>query len=111
MSEPSSGVPERTSGAEVHEASEEQSQAPDQVQLDVDEEKLQKWDEVKSDYQIDPDGKPMPNIWDAGDVGEAEPEHETEADAEQRQEVNNDDAPEVFATDSGEDSGEDKQPT
>jgi hypothetical protein len=78
MSEPSSGVPDEVPDAGIDDSADDASKAPEHVDLDVDEEKLQKWDEVKSDYQIDPDGKPMPNIWDAGDVGEAEPEHEAE---------------------------------
>jgi hypothetical protein len=114
MSEPSSGVPEEIADAEVQAGevqggAEKASEAPAEVDLDLDEEKLEKWDEVKSDYQIDPDGKPMPNIWDAGDVGEGEPEHE--ADADQREQVKNEDAPEVFATGSDESRRQDVEET
>ena len=76
---------------------------PDKVDLDLDEEKLEKWDEVKTDYEINPDGKPMPNVWDAGEGGTDESQDEPEAGAEQREQVNDEDAPEVFATDSDED--------
>jgi hypothetical protein len=77
---------------------------PDKVDLDLDEEKLEKWDEVKSDYEINPDGKPMPNVWDAGEGGEGgdDPEDEPESDAQHREQVNDVDAPEVLATDADE---------
>jgi len=78
MSEPSSGVPEEIADTEVNKTGDQQPPEPDDVRLDLDEEKLEKWDEVKSDYQVNPDGKPMPNIWDAGDAGEGEAEHEAE---------------------------------
>jgi hypothetical protein len=77
-------VPKEIGNAEVHGGADEATEAPAEVDLDLDEEKVEKWDEVKSDYQVNPDGKPMPNIWDAGDVGEGEGEHE----AEQRNEGN-----------------------
>jgi hypothetical protein len=77
---------------------------PDKVDLDLDEEKLEKWDEVKSDYEVNPDGKPMPNVWDAGEGGANESEDRPEADAEQREQVNDEDAPEVVATDTDADA-------
>jgi hypothetical protein len=109
MSEPSSGVPEEIADAEVQAGevqggAEKASEAPAEVDLDLDEEKLEKWDEVKSDYQIDPDGKPMPNIWDAGGGADAGSERESQSDAEHREQVNAEDAPEVFDTDSHEGS-------
>jgi hypothetical protein len=102
MSEPNSGEPDNRADAEVRQATNDAPESSGEVDLDLDEAKLEKWDEVKSDYQVDPDGKPMPNIWDAGEV---EPEHE--AGAEQREKVNNEDAPEVFVTDSDERAGDD----
>jgi len=78
MSEPSSGLPEEIADAEAQGGADDAAEAPAEVDLDLDEEKLEKWDEVKSDYQIDPGGKPMPNIWDAGEAGEGEAEHEAE---------------------------------
>jgi hypothetical protein len=53
MSEPSSGVPSEIADSEV-----EDPQAPEQperVELDLDEEKLEAWDDIKGDYQVDPD--------------------------------------------------------
>jgi hypothetical protein len=72
MTEPSSGVPSEIADAEVDQADhgertgegqgDEQAggdrssgDQPDRVELDIDEEKMQAWDEVKSDYQVDPD--------------------------------------------------------
>jgi len=60
MSEPSSGVPSEIADAEV-ETPERESDEPSEVTLDLDEDKLEAWDEVKSDYQVDPDGVPTPN--------------------------------------------------
>ena len=112
MSEPTSGVPQETTDADVeqvHGADDE----PTTVDLDLDEEKLERWDEVKSDYQVEPGGKPMPNVWDAGhaDDGDAGVDDADEADAAQRRRVNDVDAPEVFATepDSPGDDGRDEQ--
>jgi hypothetical protein len=33
------------------------TQQEERVELDVDEEKMEAWDEVKSDYQVDPDNQ------------------------------------------------------
>jgi hypothetical protein len=104
MSEPSSGVPDEIADSQVEVGAEQTTDAPEKVDLDVDQEKLEKWDEVKSDYQIDPDGKPMPNIWDAGGGADAGSERESQSDAEHREQVNAEDAPEVFDTDSHEGS-------
>jgi hypothetical protein len=104
MSEPSSGEPDNRADAEVGQAPNDAPGAGDEVDLDLDEAKLEKWDEVKSDYQIDPDGKPMPNIWDAG-------ESEHDADAEQREQINDEDAPEIVAADSDERPSEDDKAT
>ena len=66
MTEPSSGVPGEIADAEV-ETPDTQSDGPTEVTLDVDEEKLEAWDEIKSDYQVEPDGKPVPNSTEAPD--------------------------------------------
>ena len=58
MSEPSSGVPSEIADAEVERPDTEH---PDRVELDVDEEKLEAWDKVKGDYQVNPGGEPVPN--------------------------------------------------
>ena len=39
----------------------EPAEPAESVELDVDEEKMEAWDEVKSDYQVDPDGEAVPN--------------------------------------------------
>lgn len=70
MSEPSSGVPGEIADAQVE--TPEQDQPPTTVELDVDEEKLEAWDEVKGDYQVDPDGEPVPNSMDQGPVASDE---------------------------------------
>jgi len=95
MSEPSSGVPEEIADAEVGRGDDDAAEPSEKVDLDLDEEKLEKWDEVKSDYQVEPDGNALPNVWDAGEAGEGEAEHE----AEQRNEGSE---PEGGRSDSGE---------
>jgi hypothetical protein len=74
MSEPSSGVPRDT--AEEVEAP--LDDAPKSVELALDEEKLEAWDEVKSDYQVDPDSGAVPNSMDTDHSASAA---EGEADA------------------------------
>jgi hypothetical protein len=64
MSEPSSGVPREIVDAEVEEQPAEE--VPERVELDVDQDKLEAWDDVKNDYEVDPDGKPVPNSMDTG---------------------------------------------
>ena len=71
MTEPSSGVPDEIADANVE--SPAQNDEQDRVELDVDEEKVEAWDEVKGDYQVDPDGKPVPNSMDVGDPGAEAP--------------------------------------
>jgi hypothetical protein len=58
MSEPSNGVPSEIADAEVEQPD---TDHPDRVELDVDEEKLEAWDKVKGDYQVNPGGEPVPN--------------------------------------------------
>jgi hypothetical protein len=85
MSEPSSGVPSEIADADVEEPSTEaESDAPDTVELEVDEEKVEAWDEVKGDYQVEPGGQPVPNSMDHGDVGTSE---RTAAEVEREPEV------------------------
>ena len=57
MTEPSSGVPSEIADSEVDRAEQatDGDQQEQRVELDIDEEKMQAWDEVKSDYQVDPD--------------------------------------------------------
>jgi hypothetical protein len=69
MTEPSSGVPREIADGDTPTR---EPGAPESVELDVDEEKLEAWDEVKSDYQVEPDGKAVPNSMDSPDVGQAE---------------------------------------
>lgn len=68
MSEPSSAVPHETSDDDVpvgaDSAPTTEPDAPESVELDVDEEKVGAWDEVKGDYQAEPDGHEVPNSMD-----------------------------------------------
>ena len=65
MSEPSTNVPGDVADAQVDDAQIDETtdtspDADDKVELDVDDEKLEAWDAVKSDYQVDPDAEDMP---------------------------------------------------
>jgi hypothetical protein len=73
MSEPSSSVPDEIADAEVEDSSSEESaaeesegaasstedstseDAPSTVELDIDQDKVDAWDEVKGDYQVEGD--------------------------------------------------------
>lgn len=66
MSEPSSGVPSEIADADVQ-TPEGQADQPTEVTLDLDQDKLEAWDEIKSDYQVDPDGQPVPNSTETPD--------------------------------------------
>ena len=58
MSEPSTHIPGDVADAEVEATTSgtpEHSAPPEHVNLELDEDKLEAWDEVKSDYQVDPD--------------------------------------------------------
>ena len=67
MTEPSSGVPSEIADAQVDQSEQadetkddetkDGAQQEERVELHVDEEKMQAWDEVKSDYQVDPDNQ------------------------------------------------------
>ncbi len=69
MSEPSSSVPSDIADAEVT-APQEESTSTD---LHLDQDKVEAWDEVKSDYEVDPDGEPVPNSMDEGGTDAAAP--------------------------------------
>ena len=56
MSEPSSSVPGEIADAQVEEPSADGAEV-ETVELDVDEEKMEAWDAIKSDYQVDPDAE------------------------------------------------------
>ena len=60
MSEPSTNIPGDVADAQVDETSDTTPETPEKVELVVDEEKLEAWDEVKSDYQVDPDADTRP---------------------------------------------------
>ena len=62
MSEPSSGVPGEIADADVEEPT--PRGARHDLELEVDEEKIEAWDEVKGDYQVEPGGEPVPNSMD-----------------------------------------------
>ena|SRR5690349_463508 len=64
MSEPSSGVPAEIADAQVEAPTDQPDGEPDTLELEVDEEKVAAWDEVKADYQVEPDGAPVPNSMD-----------------------------------------------
>lgn len=49
-------------------------QTPESVDLNVDEEKMEAWDEVKSDYEVEPGGQPTPNVMDEAETSTAESE-------------------------------------
>jgi hypothetical protein len=83
MSEPSSSAPKDIVDAEVEETSQEE---PERVELDVDEEKVEAWDEVKADYQVEPGGHSVPNSMAATQLDTSEepgPEAEVDVDPDQ----------------------------
>ena len=53
MSEPSSGVPKEIVDADVEE---QETKEPERVELDVDQDKLDAWGDIKDDYAVDPSG-------------------------------------------------------
>ena len=69
MSEPSSGVPGEIADAEVEAPTTDE---PTTVELELDEDKLEAWDDVKADYQVDPGGAPVPNSMDQAAVTPAD---------------------------------------
>ena len=77
MSEPSSGVPGEIADAQVEEPT---TGEPDTLELEVDEEKVEAWDEVKADYQVEPGGAPVPNSMDQADVSPRDGDGDGSAD-------------------------------
>ena len=72
MSEPSGSVPGEIADAQVEEP-QPGGEEVEKVELDVDEEKLEAWDEVKADYQVEPGGQPVANSMDqTGLIGDEE---------------------------------------
>jgi hypothetical protein len=80
MSEPSSSVPGDIADARVEE-SQSGTEDVEKVELDVDEEKMEAWDDIKADYQVDPDAsddsdeaaESAAGSDEGGDTGETEP--------------------------------------
>ena len=70
MSEPSSGVPGEIADAEVEAPTPDEE--PDTLELEIDEEKVEAWDEVKGDYQVEPGGGPVANSMDQTDLTAAD---------------------------------------
>ena len=77
MSEPSSGVPGEIADADVEQPTTEE---PQTVELEVDEEKVEAWDEVKADYQVEPGGQPVPNSMDQADMTLADDDEDDDED-------------------------------
>jgi hypothetical protein len=95
MSEPSSSVPDEIADAEVEESSTQDSEveepstedAPSTVELDIDQDKVDAWDAVKGDYQVDPDAESAPDTEDEDDADtedgdDAGPDESPEAEAD-----------------------------
>ena|SRR5688572_7968346 len=81
MTEPSSGVPGEIANAET-EPSQQQPDQPEKVELDVDEEKMAAWDDVKDNY-IDPpsDENDVEETFSAGDPNPPDPDQTTDGAA------------------------------
>ena len=63
MSEPSTNIPGEVADAQVPQTpagGSDTAATPEKVELELDEDKLEAWDEVKSDYQVDPDAEDTP---------------------------------------------------
>ena len=73
MTEPSSNIPEVIANAEVEEdqSAPEQQQQPD---LDLNIDQGEAWDRIKSDYETEPGGQPVPNSMDQAQLDAAEAE-------------------------------------
>ena len=83
MSEPSSGVPGEIADAAVEAPT---SEEPTTVELELDEEKVEAWDEVKGDYQVEPDGQPVANRLDGNDR-DSDRDSDSESDSERAPEA------------------------
>jgi hypothetical protein len=73
MTEPSSTVPGEIADAEVETDTQGQPES-DRVELHLDEDKIEAWDEVKADYEVEPGGVPLPNSMDATEFEPVEDE-------------------------------------
>ena len=60
MSEPSTNIPGEVADAQVDETAAQAPETDEKVELELDQDKLDAWDEVKSDYQVDPDAEDTP---------------------------------------------------
>ena len=78
MSESSSSVPGEIADADGEAEESSTQDTPSTVELDIDQDKVEAWDDVKDDYAVDPDGEPVPNSMDQGDRG---PDESPEADS------------------------------
>lgn len=80
MTEPSSNVPEDIANPEFEEDQSATDQQP-ALDLKIDDEKREAWDRIKTDYEAEPHGEPVPNSMDTAqsDVAEAE-DDEAQAD-------------------------------
>lgn len=73
MTEPNSNIPEDVANAEV----EEDQSAPEPqpaLDLNIDQDKREAWDRIKSDYETEPGGQPVPNSMDQAQLDAAEAE-------------------------------------
>ena len=55
MSEPSTNIPGDVADAQVDATPADGPETAEKLELDLDEDKLEAWNEVKGDYQVDPD--------------------------------------------------------
>ena len=78
MTEPSSGVPGEIADAEVETDGQERHE-PDRVELHLDEDKIEAWDEIKADYEVEPGGVPVPNSMDPTDFEPVEEDEDQDS--------------------------------
>ena len=71
MSEPSSSVPDDIADAQVEESATEDT--PSTVELDIDQDQVDAWDEIKADYQVDPDAESASSSTEGDDSGGDDP--------------------------------------
>lgn len=64
MSEPSTGTSDIEHEPENADDASTSPESP--IDLDIDQDKVDAWNEVKSDYEVDPGGEPVPNSMDQG---------------------------------------------
>lgn len=73
MTEPNSNIPEDVANAEVEEDRSTPEPQP-ALDLNIDQEKREAWDRIKSDYETEPGGQPVPNSMDQAQLDAAEAE-------------------------------------